>query len=28
VNTAVVTGRADLCLLDLSAIDSVEEVGA
>jgi anthraniloyl-CoA monooxygenase len=26
VNTAVVTGRADLCLLDLSAIDSVEEV--
>jgi anthraniloyl-CoA monooxygenase len=28
VNTAVVTGRADLCLLDLSAIDSVEEVAA
>jgi anthraniloyl-CoA monooxygenase len=26
VNTAVVTGRADLCLLDLSPTDSVEEV--
>jgi anthraniloyl-CoA monooxygenase len=26
VNTAVVTGRADLCLLDLSAIGPVEEV--